>query len=57
MQGDRIFTDDGKSQIHQSFAGRVSRALATVLAGPTTELQPSPQFLKRSLPLLGCFFC
>jgi hypothetical protein len=25
----------------------------TVLSGPTTKLQPSPQFLKRSLPLLG----
>jgi hypothetical protein len=42
---------------HVLFAGRVSMALGVVLVVSTGKLQLSPQFLKKCLPLLGCFFC
>jgi hypothetical protein len=42
-----------------SNAGRPlhSRAPIADLAGPTIELQPSPQFIKRNVPLLGHLIC
>jgi hypothetical protein len=46
----------GNSSPYLLFASRVSRVLTTVTAGCATKLQPSPQFLKKSPPLLASFF-
>jgi hypothetical protein len=60
MQGGMLLLSGNRRQENSSqllsFAGKVRKALTTVQGGPATGFKPSPQFLKKSLPLPGYFF-